>query len=69
MKFLVILLISWSDGSYSGFELPADYECNMAMDDAIVQAADMGFDYGRMECIYTDTIIVSPLPPRRPTNF
>ena len=69
MKLLVILLISWVDGSHSAFELPATYECGMAMDDARAQAAEMEFEYTKMECIYTDTIIVSPLPPRRPADL
>lgn len=69
MKLLVILLISWVDGSQSAFELEPSYKCGVAMDDAIAQAAEMEFEYERMECIYTDTIIVSPLPPRRPADL
>ena len=66
MKVLVYLLITWVDGSQSGFKLPADYSCNDAMDDAIAQAGEVSFDYLIMQCIYTDQIIVSPLPPKRP---
>ena len=66
MKFLAYLLITWVDGSQSGFKLPADYSCNDAMDDAIAQAGDVSFDYLIMQCIYTDQIIVSPRPPKRP---
>jgi hypothetical protein len=68
MKVLVILMISWIDGSHSAFELEPSYECGMAMDDAIAQAAEMEFEYERMECIYTDTIIVSPRPRPRPAG-
>ena len=69
MKLLVILLITWVDGSQSGFELEPTYSCNQAMDDAIALADDVGFEHVRMECIYTDQIIVSPLPMRRPVGL
>ena len=66
MKMLVILLITWVDGTQSGFELEPSYSCNQAMDDAMALADDVGFEHVRMECIYTDQIIVSPKPMRRP---
>jgi hypothetical protein len=69
MKVLVYLLITWVDGSQSGFKLPADYSCNDAMDNAIAQAGDLSFDYLIMRCIYTDQIIVSPRPPKRPEGL
>ena len=69
MKVLVYLLITWVDGSQSGFKLPADYSCNDAMDNAIAQAAEVSFDYLIMQCIYTDQIIVSPRPLKRPTGL
>lgn len=69
MKVLVYLLITWVDGSQSGFKLPADYSCNDAMDNAIAQAGDLSFDYLLMQCIYTDQIIVSPRPPKRPEGL
>lgn len=69
MKVLVYLLITWVDGSQSGFKLPADYSCNDAMEDAIAQAADVSFDYLLMQCIHTDQIIVSPRPPKRPEGM
>ena len=34
MKLLAILLITWIDGSQSGFKLPADMECGDLMDEA-----------------------------------
>jgi len=66
MKVLVILLITWIDGSQSGFALPVDRECADAMDAAISQADEMGMQYEMMQCVYTNTIIVSPRPPKRP---
>jgi hypothetical protein len=69
MKVLVYLLITWVDGSQSGFKLPADYSCNDAMDNAIAQAGEVSFDYLIMQCIYTDQIIVSPRPPKRPEGL
>lgn len=66
MKLLVILLITWIDGSQSGFALPVDYECADAMDAAVLQAAAMGMQYEMMQCVQTDTIIASPRPPKRP---
>ena len=43
MKFLSILLITWIDGSQSGFKLSADMECGDLMDHAIslAKANDM----------------------------
>lgn len=71
MKIIVLayLLITWVDGSQSGFKLPAGYPCGDAMDDAIAQARDMGFKYEMMQCIYTDQIIVSPRPMPRPKDL
>lgn len=63
MKFLVILLITWIDGSQSSFGLPTSYKCEDAMTDAIINAHRLGYKYIDMECIYTDTIMVSPQPP------
>jgi hypothetical protein len=39
------------------------------MANAIAQAEDLGFDHLIMQCIYTDQIIVSPRPPKRPTGL
>lgn len=69
MKVLAFLLITWVDGSQSGFKLPADYPCGDAMDNAIVQAGEMGFEYTIMRCVYTDQIIVSPRPPKKPEGL
>ena len=69
MKVLAYLLITWVDGSQTGFKLPADYSCNDAMGNAISQAEGLGFGYLIMQCIYTDQIIVSPRPPKRPEGL
>ena len=71
MKAIVLsyLLISWVDGSLSGFEVPADMKCGDLMDEAIAlaKANDMGFEM--MQCIYTDKIVVSPRPMPRPKDL
>jgi hypothetical protein len=69
MKLLAILLITWIDGSQSGYRLPADMECGDLMDEAIALANEHDMGYTIMECIYTDQIIVSPLPPKRPEGL
>lgn len=69
MKFLAILLITWIDGSQSGFKLPADMECGNLMDHAISLAKANGMEYTMMKCIYTDQIIVSPRPMPRPADL
>jgi hypothetical protein len=67
--FLSYLLISWIDGSLSGFEVPADTKCGDLMDEAIAlaKANDMGFEM--MQCIYTDDIVISPRPKPRPAGW
>lgn len=71
MKAVVLsyLLISWIDGSLSGFEVPADMKCGDLMDEyiALANEHDMGFDM--MQCIYTDHLIVSPRPKPRPAGW
>jgi hypothetical protein len=67
--FLSYLLISWVDGSLSGFEVPADIKCGDLMDEAIALANEHDMAYTIMECIYTDQIIVSPRPPPRPKDL
>lgn len=69
MKLLAILLITWIDGSQSGFKLPADMECGNLMDHAILLAKANNMEYTMMRCIYTDQIIVSPRPMPRPTDL
>jgi hypothetical protein len=69
MKLLAILLITWIDGSQSGFALPPDYECGDAMNDAIALAKANDMAYTMMQCLYTDTIIVSPRPLPRPEGL
>lgn len=69
MKVLAYLLISWIDGSMSGYTVPIDTTCGDLMDEAIALAKANDMGYTMMQCIYTDTIIVSPLPPRRPEDL
>jgi hypothetical protein len=71
MKAIVLsyLLISWIDGSLSGFEVPIDTTCGDLMDEAIALANEHDMGYTMMQCIYTDQIIVSPLPPPRPKDL
>jgi hypothetical protein len=69
MKVLAYLLISWIDGSFSGFEVPIDTTCGDLMDEAIALAKANDMGYIMMECIYTDTIIVSPRPMPRPKDL
>jgi hypothetical protein len=71
MKVVVLsyLLISWIDGSFSGFEVPIDTTCGDLMDEAIALANKHDMGYTIMQCIYTDDIIVSPLPPPRPKDL
>lgn len=68
MKFLAILLITWVDGSQSGFNVPADMTCGDLMDEAIALADESDMRYSVMRCIYTDQVIVSPKPPKRPVG-
>jgi hypothetical protein len=65
MKLLAILLITWIDGSQSGYKLPADMECGDLMDEAIALAKANNMEYTMMKCIYTDQVIVSPRPMPR----
>jgi hypothetical protein len=67
--FLSYLLISWIDGSLSGFEVPANIKCGDLMDEAIALANEHDMGYTIMECIYTDEIIVSPRPMPRPSDL
>ena len=71
MKAVVLsyLLISWIDGSQSGYKLPADMECGDLMDEAIALAKANDMGYTMMQCIYTDQIIVSPRPLPRPKDL
>ena len=69
MKLLAILLITWIDGSQSGYKLPADMECGNLMDYAISLAKANDMEYTMMRCIYTDQIIVSPRPMPRPKDL
>ena len=70
MKAIVLsyLLISWIDGSQSGYKLPANLECGDLMDEAIALAKANDMEYTMMRCIYTDQIIVSPRPMPRPIS-
>ena len=68
MKLLAILLITWIDGSQSGYKLPADMECGDLMDEAIALAREHEMRYLVMRCIYTDQIVVSPRPMPRPVG-
>jgi len=69
MKFLAILLITWIDGSQSGFKIPPDMLCGDVMDQAIALSRAHHMEYEIMKCIYTDQIIVSPRPPKRPEGL
>ena len=70
MKLLAILLITWVDGSQSGYKLPADLECGDLMDEAIALAKANDMEYTMMRCIYSvDQIIVSPRPMPRPKDL
>jgi hypothetical protein len=69
MKVLVYLLITWIDGSQSGYKLPADMECGDLMDEAIALAKANDMEYTMMRCIYTDQVIVSPRPMPRPADL
>ena len=69
MKVLAYLLISWIDGSMSGYTVPIDTTCGDLMDEAIALAKANDMEYTMMQCIYTDQVIVSPLPPRRPEDL
>lgn len=71
MKAVVLsyLLISWIDGSVSGFKIPADMKCGDLMDTAITLANENDLGYEMMQCIYTDKIIVSPRPMPRPKDL
>lgn len=69
MKLLAILLITWIDGSQSGYKLPANLECGDLMDEAIALAKANDMEYIMMKCIYTDQIIVSPFPPKKPKGL
>lgn len=69
MKLLAILLITWIDGSQSGYKLPADMECGDLMDEALALAKAHDMEHTEMRCIYTSQIIVSPRPPPRPKDL
>lgn len=69
MKLLTILLITWIDGSQSGFEILPPMICGDMMDQAIAIAKAHAMEYEIMECIYTDQIVVSPRPPKRPEGL
>ena len=68
MKLLAILLITWIDGSQSGYNVPNDMICGDLMDEAIALAHEHHMRYSVMRCIYTDQIVVSPRPPKRPVG-
>lgn len=67
--FLSYLLISWIDGSQSGFKLPADMECGDLMDEAIALANEHDMAFDMMQCIYTDQLLTSPRPKPRPADL
>jgi hypothetical protein len=69
MKLLAILLITWIDGSQTGFKVPADMTCGDLMDKALVLAKAHDMEHTMMRCIYTDQIIVSPRPMPRPIDL
>jgi len=68
MKLLAILLITWIDGSQSGFKVPAYMTCGDLMDEAIALAREHHMRYSVMRCIYTDQVVVSPRPMPRPVS-
>lgn len=68
MKLLAILLITWIDGSQSGYNVPNDMICGDLMDEAIALANEHEMRYLVMRCIYTDQIVVSPRPMPRPVG-
>jgi hypothetical protein len=68
MKLLAILLITWIDGSQSGYNVPNDMICGDLMDEAIALANENEMRYLVMRCIYTDQIVVSPRPMPRPVG-
>jgi hypothetical protein len=67
--FLSYLLISWIDGSQSGFKVPAYMTCGDLMDEALALAKEHSMRHTQMRCIYTDQIIVSPRPMPRPKDL
>lgn len=71
MKVVVLsyLIISWIDGSQSGFEVPAYMTCGDLMDEAIALAKAHDMEHTEMRCIYENQIIVSPRPPPRPKDL
>lgn len=68
MKLLAILLITWIDGSQSGYNVPTDMICGDLMDEALAIARENDMRFEVMRCIYTDQIVVSPLPSKRPVG-
>ncbi len=68
MKLLAILLITWIDGSQSGYNVPNDMICGDLMDEAIALANKHEMRYLVMRCIYTDQVVVSPRPMPRPVG-
>ena len=68
MKLLAILLITWIDGSQSGYNVPTYMTCGDLMDEAIALAREHEMRYSVMRCIYTDQIVVSPRPMPRPKS-
>ena len=69
MKLLAILLITWIDGSQSGFEVPTYMTCGDLMDEALALAKEHSMRHTEMRCVYTDHIIVSPRPMPRPKDL
>jgi hypothetical protein len=68
MKLLAILLITWIDGSQSGYNVPTYMTCGDLMDEAIALAREHHMRYSVMRCIYTDQVVVSPRPMPRPVS-
>jgi len=68
MKLLAILLITWIDGSQSGYNVPTYMTCGDLMDEAIALAHEHEMRYSVMRCIYTDQVVVSPRPMPRPVS-
>jgi hypothetical protein len=65
MKLLAILLITWIDGSQSGYNVPTYMTCGDLMDKALALAKAHDMEHTELRCIYTDQIIVSPRPMPR----
>lgn len=63
MNMLVILIITWMDGSQTFAMPPNGLLCSDYMVRAIIEAHNSGLDYANMECFTTEIIVASSLPP------